>query len=113
MSKYCDTITFVGWKLKQFKEAMSRLKFSWFAMSAFTLYPKLHWGCNKKDKTTTVAILSSLAGACLPEDRYRQHDSITTVKHAVWELYRCAAEIKTKAEFEDGRGPTHEYWILM
>lgn len=43
---------------------------------------------------------------CLPVDSFYQRVSVTTMQGAVTKLHRCVVEIKTKAEVQDGRGPS-------
>ena len=47
---------------------------------------------------------------CLSVDGYfSHHDNITRAKDQVAKLYRCAADIKMKAEYEDGCGPISNF----
>lgn len=64
--------------------------------------------------TTTEVVLSTFEPSviCLFVGRFYQRNSFTTVQDADMKRYTCAVE-KMTADFEDGRGTTHENWVLM
>lgn len=96
-------------------ESLSQLRAVCFNECVCVCVCLRHHGIVLETQITAEAVLSILYLTWLslcPWTEFWQSNSITTVQDTVIKLHMCVVEIKIIGEFEDGRGPPDEHWVI-